>query len=142
MTCAGYVKTSALLCCFAALLAAALWPIQTTSKDELFAIPHGTWKRRMNGEDLAILPEKIFLTLGVNDVLLLKNLDDVPQIFGPTLIMPGQSFRLPFEIASAYQFACSAHASGQMTVVVAPEPRLGWRRLSWRAGKVWRALTM
>ena len=49
-------------------------------------------------------------------------MDDVPQIFGPTLMMPGQSFRLPFEVASSYQFACTAHASGQMTVVVDEQP--------------------
>ena len=41
-----------------------------------------------------ILPDEIRLTLGVRDVLVLENLDDVPQIFGPTLMMPGQSFRL------------------------------------------------
>ena len=66
-------------------------------------------------------------------MLLLKNLDEVPQVFGPTVMMPGQSFRLPFEVASDYQFACTAHASGQMTVVVEPEPRSPWARLSWRA---------
>ena len=49
-------------------------------------------------------------------MLLLRNLDDVPQIFGPTIMMPGQSFRLPFEKAAEYQFACTAHASGQMTI--------------------------
>ena len=45
-------------------------------------------------------------------MLLLRNLDEVPQQFGPVLIMPGQSFRLPFEVASTYSFDCSAHASG------------------------------
>ena len=65
---------------------------------------------------------EITLTLGLNDVLLLRNLDDVPQVFGPTIMMPGQSFRLPFEKAAEYQFVCTAHASGQMTIVVEPEP--------------------
>ena len=80
--------------------------------------------------------------LGVRDVLLLRNLDDVPQTFGPTLMMPGQSFRLPFEVASSYQFACTAHASGQMTVVVEANPETPWARLRWRArgssGQAWR----
>ena len=74
----------------------------------------------MAGDKVEILPSKIRLTLGLNDVLLLRNLDDVPQMFGPTLMMPGQSFRLPFEKASSYDFACTAHASGQMTVLVEP----------------------
>ena len=76
----------------------------------------------MAGNKVEILPSQIRLTLGIRDVLLLKNQDDVPQIFGPTLMMPGQSFRLPFEVASSYQFACTAHASGQMTVVVDAQP--------------------
>jgi hypothetical protein len=65
-------------------------------------------------------------------VLLLRNLDDVPQQFGPTIMMPGQSFRLPFEKASSYDFACSAHASGQMTVEVEPAPVWPWQKIRWR----------
>jgi hypothetical protein len=68
----------------------------------------------------------------VRDVLVLENRDEVPQVFGPTLMMPGQSFRLPFARASSYQFACTAHASGQMTVVVEPFPATPWARLRWR----------
>ena len=112
---------------------AAFAPIEPDSRDELFEIPKGTFARRMAGEKLEILPDTIRLTLGANDVLLLRNLDDVPQVFGPALIMPGQSFRLPFEVASTYGFACTAHASGQMTVVVAPKPAAGWQTLRWRA---------
>ena len=111
---------------------AALLPIHSASRDEVFEIPQGTWARRMEGEGLEILPDEIRLTLGVRDVLVLKNLDDVPQIFGPTLMMPGQSFRLPFAVASSYQFTCTAHASGQMTIVVEPFPATPWARLRWR----------
>ena len=111
---------------------AAFAPIQLSSRDQLFEIPHGTWARRMAGEKIEILPDTIRLTLGVNDVLLLSNADEVPQIFGPTLIMPGQSFRLPFATASTYNFACSAHASGQLNVIVEPTPARGWETLRWR----------
>ena len=84
----------------------------------------------MAGDKVDILPDEIRLTLGIHDVLVLRNLDDVPQIFGPTLMMPGQSFRLPFELASEYQFACTAHASGQMTVIVDPYPATPWARIA------------
>lgn len=128
------------LCVSAIVLAglgwAALAPIATASRDELFEIPPGTFARRMAGEKVRILPDTIHLTLGINDVLLLKNLDEVPQVFGPALIMPGQSFRLPFEKAAAYSFACSAHASGQMQVIVAPGPARGWETLQWRAERL------
>jgi len=111
---------------------AAYAPIQPASRDQLFEIPKGTWARRMAGDKTEILPERIELTLGARDVLLLRNSDTVPQIFGPVLIMPGQDFRLPFEQAAEYPFACTAHASGQMTVVVLPTPEAGWQRLRWR----------
>jgi hypothetical protein len=117
----------------AALAWGALAPLHADSRDEPFVIPKGTWARRMAGDKVEILPATIHLTLGIHDVLLLRNLDDVPQVFGPTLIMPGQSLRLPFEVASTYSFACTAHASGQMNVIVAPHPRPGWQRLRWRA---------
>jgi hypothetical protein len=111
---------------------AAFAPLPPTPRDELFEIPRGTYARRMAGDKVEILPDRIDLTLGLNDVLLLRNLDDVPQQFGPVLVMPGQSFRLPFEVASTYSFACSAHASGQMSIVVAPTPEAGLQRLRWR----------
>jgi hypothetical protein len=119
---------------------AAFTPVTFASREETFEIPKGTWARRMAGNRVEILPSRLFLTLGIRDVLLLKNLDDVPQIFGPTLMMPGQSFRLPFEVASSYQFACTAHASGQMTVVVDDQPDSPWRRLLWRTRRIFRAL--
>jgi len=124
---------------FGVLAWAGLTPIATdagASREELFEIPRGTWQARMSGQDLSILPDEIRLTLGIKDILVLRNLDDVPQIFGPTLMMPGQSFRLPFELASEYQFACTAHASGQMRVIVEPYPATPWARIMWRARRL------
>ncbi len=121
---------------------AAFTPIRTETRDELFEIPHGTYARRMAAKDgepkVEILPDTIRLTLGAHDVLLLRNLDEVPQVFGPTLIMPGQSFRLPFEVASTYSFACTAHASGQMNIIVEPKPARGWETLKWRVRNLMR----
>lgn len=120
---------------------AASAPVQVASREAVFEIPKGTWARRMAGDKVEILPSQIRLTLGVRDVLLLRNLDEVPQVFGPTVLMPGQSFRLPFEVASSYSFACTAHVSGEMTIVVDPQPLSPWGRLSWRAVTLWDAVT-
>jgi len=117
---------------------AAFAPLSVASRDEPFEIPKGTYARRMAGDKVEILPNRIDLTLGLNDQLLLRNLDDVPQQFGPVLVMPGQSFRLPFEKASTYGFDCTAHASGQMTVVVAEAPATPWERIAWRWDRLWR----
>ena len=124
----GIVSAGAL----AVLAWAGFAPIESASKDAIFEIPKGTWARRMSGDKVAMLPNRIRLTLGVRDILVVRNLDDVPQTFGPTLMMPGQSFRLPFERAAEYQFACTAHANGQMTIVVEPEPTTPWARIVWR----------
>ena len=113
---------------------AALAPIEVASHDQLFEIPRGTWARRMAGEKIEILPQTIRLTLGVNDVLLLRNADNVPHTFGPTIVMPGQSFSLPFAKASTYSFMCTAHASGQLNIIVDPPPAPGLARLRWRLG--------
>ena len=124
----------------AMLVWGALAPLHVGSRDKLFEIPKGTWARRMAGDKVDILPSTIRLTLGVRDVLLLRNSDTVPQIFGPMLIMPGQDFRLPFETVSENQFACTAHASGQMTVIVEPSPNPGLGRLRWRLAELAHAI--
>lgn len=127
------IGTALALALLAALLAwAAFAPLQASSRDQLFEIPKGTWERRMKGDKTSILPEQITLTLGVRDVLLLRNSDTVPQMFGPVLIMPGQDFRLPFGQAGEHPFDCTAHASGRMTVVVEEAPAAGPARLAWR----------
>ena len=112
---------------------AAMAPVTSVSSDEIFEIPKGIWARRMAGNKIDILPSEIHLTLGIKNILVLKNMDDVPQMFGPALMMPGQTFRLPFEVASTYSFACTAHAKGAMNVIVDPAPASGWPTLRWRA---------
>ena len=125
----------------AALVALLAWagfaPIEVASNEQAFDIPKGTYAKRRAGIPAEILPDHIRLTLGLKDVLLIRNHDDVPQTFGPTIMMPGQSFRLPFERAASYQFACTAHASGQLTIDVEPEPTTPWARIAWRARSIW-----
>ncbi len=115
---------------------AGLAPVDRPAREALYEIPAGTSARRLAGEqDLEILPRTI--RLGVRDTLALRNADDAPHVFGPTLIMPGQTFRLPFAQAATYSFLCTAHADGQLEVIVEPRPAAGWQRLRWR----WRELT-
>lgn len=118
-----------------AAVAAAI-PIGSDSKEQVYVIPSGTWARRAAGEPIAVLPSEIRLTLDIRDILVLRNQDVVPQMFGPVLIMPGQSFELPFRVASTYLFACTFHVSGQLSVVVVPKPVSGWARLQWWAGEL------
>lgn len=111
---------------------AGLTPVGDEWREEVHVIPKGTWARRSAGEKLDVLPAEIHLTIGVKDVLVMKNQDDVPHMFGPVLMMPSQSFRLPFGVATRYDFACTAHVSGQLTVFVKPKPAW-WELLQLRA---------
>lgn len=112
---------------------AALAPVAAGAQREaVYEIPRGTSARRLAGEDLAIFPQTIRLTLGLRDVLVLRNADTVPHVFGPTLILPGQSFRLPFSQAASYSFECTAHPHGGLQVIVNEGPAPGWERMSWR----------
>jgi hypothetical protein len=120
---------------------AAMWPVTFDSREELFEIPKGTFARRMAGEKREILPPDVHLVVGIHNVFLLKNSDDVPQIFGPTLLMPGQSLRIPFTRPSENYFSCTAHASGQLLVVVEATPTWPWDRLSYRVRWMLRRLS-
>jgi hypothetical protein len=62
-------------------------PIHSASRDEIFAIPKGTWARRMAGDQVEILAD---------------------------------------------------HTSGQMTIVVEPNPTTPWARIRWRLGELLR----
>lgn len=115
-----------------ALVYGCVAPIQTSSREQLFEISKGTFERRMKGGGAEIPAPTVRLTRGLRDVLLLRNSDTMPHAFGPVLIMPGQDFRLPFEKVSETQFACSAHTSGKLTVIVEPMPNPGLVRLRWR----------
>jgi len=126
---------------FTPLAFAAIWPVTFDSREELFEIPKGTWARRMAGEKRETLPAEIHLLVGIHNVLRLKNSDDVPQMFGPTLLMPGQTLRIPFTRPSENYFACTAHASGQLIVVVEAEPTWPWNRLIWRVRRMLRWLS-
>ncbi len=112
-------------------------PIEVATHEHSFDIPKGTWARRRAGDLVEILPDHIRLTLGLDAVLVIRNHDDVPQTFGPTIMMPGQSFSLPFERAASYQFTCTAHASGSLTIDVEPEPVTPWARIRWRVREWW-----
>jgi len=63
---------------------ASLAPVEAASRDAVFEIPRGTSAHRLAGEKLDVFPQTIRLTLGLKDVLVLRNADDVPHIFGTT----------------------------------------------------------
>ena len=127
----------------AALLLMLLWgalaPLRDPSHERVFVFP-GSAVAPGEPRRVLALPRELRLTLGVQDVLLLRNLDRVPQVFGPVQLAPGQEFRLPFEQAGDYVFACPAVAGGRLLVRVVRLPDPGWERLRWRLGAMVHAL--
>src|SRR5262245_56719894 len=113
---------------------AALSPMASDSREVVYIIPKGNWARRIAGENNPAFPSQIRLTLDVKDILVLKNHDDVPQMFGRVLFMPGETFHLRFGRVFIYQFLSMANASGKLCVVVEPMPKIGWERFRWRLG--------
>ena len=110
------------------LLWGALAPLRTPSHERGFTFPPAG----APGQRAVALPREIRLTLGVQDVLLLRNRDRRAHVFGPLHLLPGQEFRLPFEEAGRYAYACPDVAGGTLTVRVVALPDPGWDRLRWR----------
>src|SRR4051812_14927849 len=73
------------------LLWAALAPLRYPTRELAIEFAHG---RRV--------PATLHLTAGVRDVLLLRNRDRVPHVFGQVRVAPGHLSRLPFEEAGAF----------------------------------------
>ncbi|MBI4638807.1 MAG: hypothetical protein HY727_20925 [Candidatus Rokubacteria bacterium] len=115
---------------------AAFAPFVSGSRELSYVIPEGTATRQKADASFAVLPSTIRLTLGVQDVLIVRNEDDATHQLGPILLAPRQTYRIPFRTPSRFQYACSLHSSGQLTIVVEPTPRIGAERLLWRLARV------
>jgi hypothetical protein len=114
----------------------ALAPLPAVARELVYVIPQGSWTRRIAGEKLSVLPSHVRLTVGLQDVLVLKNEDDMPHLFGPVLLQPEQTYRVPVRVPSRFQYACTLHASGQLTITIEPIPEIGWARLRWRLSRI------
>jgi hypothetical protein len=136
-------RTWALTATMAALVAIGGWsalaPLPTGPRELVYVIPKGTAASTAAGRDPDVLPSRIRLTLGVQDVLVLRNEDVVEQRFGPALLAAGQSYRLPFRAPVEIPLSCSVHRDGQITVVVEESPAAGPARLFWRVRRWLRA---
>lgn len=122
-----------------AALLVVLWgmlaPLRAPSHERSFIFPAPDASR-----PALALPRELRLTLGVQDVLLLRNLDRRPHVVGPLQLRPGQEVRLPFEQLGDYAYACPDVPGGTLLVRVVRLPDPGWERLRWRLGGLGHAL--
>ena len=85
-------------------------------------------------------PATVRLTLGVQDVLLLRNATARPLVFGPVQLAPGAEFRLPVEEAGEQDIPCPVLPGGVLRMRVVPMPDPGMERLRWRLGNFGHAI--
>lgn len=111
---------------------AAFAPLPAGPREVVYVIPKGTAVRQSLGANPSVLPAVMRFTIGVRDVLVLRNEDDVAATFGPVRLEPGQTYRVPFRAPTSFQLACSVHREGQVEIIVSAPPRQGWERLQWR----------
>jgi hypothetical protein len=111
---------------------AAFAPLPETGGALTFVIPAGTAARLKAGEPFNVLPSPIYLTVGVRDVLVITNDDSVIHQVGPIILGSRQTYRIPFRKPGHFKYACSLHAAGTLTLVIAPAPAAGIERLRWR----------
>ena len=120
----------------AAIIWAAFGPMPTNSRALTFVIPPGAAARLKAGEALDILPSPIHLTIGVRDILVLTNDDDVIHQVGPIILGSRQTYRIPFRRPGRFQYACSLHVTGTLSLLIEPPPAPGLERLRWRLARL------
>jgi plastocyanin len=79
-------------------------------------VPAGAASRLEAGEDLALLPRTLEVSVG--DTLEIRNLDDVTHEVGPYVVGAGQTLTQTFTAPGTIQGLCSLHPSGEITIVV------------------------
>lgn len=118
------------------------WPLAVLGAGLLLALLWGMlWPLRGGSHELPLevrqgreSPSALRLTLGVQDVLLLRNGTGAPLVFGPVQLAPGGEFRLPVEEAGEREIPCPALPGGVLRLRVVPMPDPGLDRLRWRLG--------
>lgn len=116
----------------AVLLWAAFAPLPAGPREALYVVPKGTSARQAAGQTVSVLPSIVVLTVGIRDVLAVKNEDDVPVTVGPKKVAPGQTHREVFQTSAPYRLFPTSLRKDGLVIVVEPAPPPGWTRLAWR----------
>ena len=133
-------RLAAIVVVLVAALGTTAWavfaPLPPESRSLTFVIAPGTAARLRAGEPFSGLPSPIHLMLGIRDVLVLTNDDTVIHQLGPVILGPRQTYRIPFRKPGRFQYACSLHGTGTLTLVIEPEPTVGLGRLRSRLNRL------
>lgn len=92
-------------------------------RELLYIVPLGTNAKLGLGEIKSVLPSEVELTVGVQDILVIQNQDNVPIEVANILIHPGQQYIQQFRHAGTFDLICSVHTGSKIKVVVNPPPQ-------------------
>lgn len=81
-----------------------------------YVIPAGTRARKLAGEEIAVIPARIELTVG--QTLVLRNEDDDAHVAGPFFVGPGEESSYTFTEPKVIAGDCTIHPSGRFEVAV------------------------
>lgn len=111
----------ALVALVALALAAAAWWQSGPSAEErqvVYSVPPGTVARMATGEHLDVLPATIALTLGKQDILVIRNDDSQPIQVGPFKIEPGQRFVQQYYNRGTFDLICTIHENERLRIII------------------------
>jgi hypothetical protein len=89
----------------------------------VIVIPAGTAERLAAGDTTDAPPHSFELILGVRDVLVIRNEDNVWHQVGPYRIAPGHTLQQRFSRPGTIYAACTITASQQVEIVVRERER-------------------
>ena len=89
-----------------------------TSHEYRIVIPAGTGDRIAAGENPAIVPPEIHLTLGEKDTLVIENRDTVGHTIGDFWVGTGETVRQKFQTPGVYLGLCTVHPAQQIQIIV------------------------
>lgn len=107
-----------LIACLAAITGWQAHQQREANRKIEYVIPQGTVQRIAAGQNLNVLPSTITMTLGLRDILIIRNDDSQTVQIGPYKIEPGQTFQQQFFNIGTFDLMCTIHADARMRVVV------------------------
>ncbi|MEO6063662.1 MAG: hypothetical protein ABIQ99_17155 [Thermoflexales bacterium] len=116
----------------AALAFGAAWRTDQANPREhefLVIVPKGTAILQSRGQDSLMVPQKLRLTLGDLDTLVIRNEDDFTLRVGPFRLEANQQYRQRFRSPGVFKLVCATmYHEDQVEITVVESPDL-WRRM-------------
>jgi protein SCO1/2 len=97
-------------------------PNHDPSREYRIVIPHGTAARIRMGQDPGVIPLKINLVLGVQDILMLENHDDSDFLVGGIWVAPYETVSKQFYQVQSFVGLCTVTVGNDLVEIIVSEP--------------------